>query len=435
MERLRLVLLAIAFLLAAAPARAGAPETPGFFDRALDRFSLLHDLADAAADETLEVEHGARPPVLPVAGDWDGDGRTDLGVFDPRRHAFELLLGRVDGVPDLRIPVATWRPWLLPVTGDWNGDGRDDLGVFDRYGRRFSLLAADGAVTRVMQLSGRRSCFLLPFAGDFDGDGTDELGVYDPHDRTVHLLRAKANGGRDLVLRVSERSRDLRPLPIDLDGDGRDDLGLYDRKAGRIAVLADLADGVPDGSLDVSGVEGRLLLPVAGVFAAAPEPPADDDPVPDTAGCQPVANQDPGWTHFERDVLVLVNAARAAGGTCGDEGAFDPAPPLEAHPSLRCSARLHARDLAARDVVTQFGVNGSLPETRAAAAGYPVLFVGEAVSGGLPEPAAVVAGWFANDLTCAMLREPVFRDAAAGHAEGPSGRRFYSVLDLGASAP
>jgi stage II sporulation protein D len=58
-----------------------------------------------------------------VSGDWDGDGRTDVGWF-------------ADGTFTLRRPDGTRRRIVLgragdvPVIGDWNGDGRDGIGVF-----------------------------------------------------------------------------------------------------------------------------------------------------------------------------------------------------------------------------------------------------------------------------------------------------------------
>ena len=73
---------------------------------------------------------------LPVTGDWNGDGRTDLGVFTDGR--WSLTLTNADGT--------TWSDSVsfgegddLPVTGDWNGDGADDLGVWSPGSAVFTL--------------------------------------------------------------------------------------------------------------------------------------------------------------------------------------------------------------------------------------------------------------------------------------------------------
>jgi len=64
--------------------------------------------------------------VVPVPGDYDGNGKADLMVYDPRRG---LWYGRSRSGQ-----VLAWaQPWgyspALPVPGDLDGDGRSDLTV------------------------------------------------------------------------------------------------------------------------------------------------------------------------------------------------------------------------------------------------------------------------------------------------------------------
>jgi hypothetical protein len=69
---------------------------------------------------------------IPVTGDWNADGRTDIGVFRPSTHLFYLDYNGdnewngagVDGVYNFGLTGD------IPVTGDWNADGRTDIGVF-----------------------------------------------------------------------------------------------------------------------------------------------------------------------------------------------------------------------------------------------------------------------------------------------------------------
>lgn len=62
----------------------------------------------------------------PVLGDWDGDGVTDVGTFDPVSGEWQL---RTDaGVRTIRYGGGKY--WDIPVTGDWNGDGVTDIGVW-----------------------------------------------------------------------------------------------------------------------------------------------------------------------------------------------------------------------------------------------------------------------------------------------------------------
>lgn len=429
---IRPVVVGLSCFVLATSALAVEPESVGLFDFETRRFTLFDDLADGTPDATFHVAGSDRKLRLPIAGDWDGDGVTDLGFYDPRRQVFALFSDRADAVPDVMIPVRTWRPWLKPVVGDWNGDGQDDLALYDRYARRISLLSPerDGRIFRAIQLSDRRPGTLRPFAGDWDGDGVDEIGLYDAHERTVHLLKSKATGGRGVLLRSNERAPHLKPVALDWNGDGRDELALYDRASHRFALLADLADGTTDLVFDATAVTGEHLSPIAGRFRAAP--PAGGGDVPDTAHCRPAADVLPAVAAFETELLAEINARRAVGAVCGQEGSFPAVPPLAMEPSLRCAARLHAADLAARGIVSSVGADGSFPEDRIPLAGYDASFVGELVAGNLPDPATVVDGWMTNGIQCSLVLEPGFAHAGAALGQAAAGTGLVWVLDLGA---
>jgi hypothetical protein len=63
---------------------------------------------------------------LPITGDWDGDGRWDLGHYNPATRTFTLR--SVDGsTQSIRFGSST----SLPVVGFWNGDAVSDIGVWD----------------------------------------------------------------------------------------------------------------------------------------------------------------------------------------------------------------------------------------------------------------------------------------------------------------
>lgn len=423
--------LVLAFTLA--PAVASAGDGVGFFEPTSRRFLLLHDLADGVADTTLAAEapHRARP----VAGDWDGDGVAEPGWYDPRLRRFTLLDSEGRGVASGKVPVRTWRPWLRPLAGDWDGDGRHDLGLYDRYARRIWLLDREGSVVHALQLRGSRTWTLWPLAEDFDGRGADRPALFDARRAVLHRLAFAGEKAQEIRLDRSLARRSLRPVALDPDGDGRDALGLYERGTGRLYLVSDLARGVVDGALALEEPHDGRLRPIAGAFVPTPPPGGGGSDVPDTEHCRTVADVDPALAAYEAELVARMNALRATGAECGQEGTFPPVPPLAESPPLRCATRLHARELAQRDEVSQFGADGSLPEQRAAAAGYAPLFVGELVAGGTADPEVTLAAWLADPIRCSMLVDPAFTDAAAGLATAPSGLGTYWVLDLGLPQP
>jgi hypothetical protein len=55
----------------------------------------------------------------PVVGDWDGNGTTTIGVFDPSIGNFYLRNSNSAGVADLSIFFGGSGD--IPIAGDWDG--------------------------------------------------------------------------------------------------------------------------------------------------------------------------------------------------------------------------------------------------------------------------------------------------------------------------
>ncbi|MDY7101262.1 MAG: hypothetical protein S0880_08745 [Actinomycetota bacterium] len=119
------------------------------------------------------------PPqsVQPITGDWDGDGRSGIGLYKPATGQWytrdELVGGRTDGR-------FTWGRGGTAISGDWDGDGRSGVGLYEEHRRRFHMrndLAPSGGTEWRIDWFGQRG---VPFAGDWYGTGQDAPAVYDP---------------------------------------------------------------------------------------------------------------------------------------------------------------------------------------------------------------------------------------------------------------
>ncbi len=71
---------------------------------------------------------GSGPDLQPITGDWDGDGKTDIGLRRISNGNFYLKTG-----PTWTQLIVPWSagsgPDLQPITGDWDGDGKTDIGL------------------------------------------------------------------------------------------------------------------------------------------------------------------------------------------------------------------------------------------------------------------------------------------------------------------
>jgi uncharacterized protein YkwD len=125
------------------------------------------------------------------------------------------------------------------------------------------------------------------------------------------------------------------------------------------------------------------------------------------------------WASFEDEVVVLINAERAAGTDCPN-GEKDPTGPVSMTESLRTATRLHSWDMSWESYFDHTSCNGRSPWVRAAAAGASA--TGETIGGGYPTPAAMVDGWMNSSGHCNILMNPGNTLVGVGYANEGGGK-------------
>lgn len=214
-----------AFVMGSTLASANCSDTPvagdwdgdgvdevGVFRRTkVAKFRLAQDDAPAV------VVRFGRSTDVPVAGDWDGDGTTDVGVRRPGWRAF--LLRQPDGTTS---EVKLGRVVDTPLTGDWDGDGLTDLGVWAPASATFTLRLADGSL-RSVPLGDVDD---QPVTGDWNGDGATDVGVFDPSSALFTLRSEPGDGSVTTTTLVFGAPGDL-PVAGDWDGNGVADVGTW----------------------------------------------------------------------------------------------------------------------------------------------------------------------------------------------------------------
>ncbi len=152
----------------------------------------------------------------PMVGDWDGDGLVNVGVRRSSERQFYL------STPQGTVKIVMGNRPDLAVAGDWDGDGKWEVGVRKADKPLFRLRRADGTVYGVtLGQAGD-----LPFTGDWNGDGKTDLGVYDIT-RALFTLRIQDEEGLVWLASVSYGSPGDLPVTGDWDGNGRTDLGVW----------------------------------------------------------------------------------------------------------------------------------------------------------------------------------------------------------------
>jgi uncharacterized protein YkwD len=119
-----------------------------------------------------------------------------------------------------------------------------------------------------------------------------------------------------------------------------------------------------------------------------------------------------------REVLQLVNAARAKPRRCGSER-FAAANPVKLNDKLTRAALAHSHDMAKRGHASHDGSDGSTPGDRATRAGYRWQNVGENVAAGQLTADEVMQGWLSSPHHCANVMTPEFTELGLAYAVNP----------------
>ena len=163
---------------------------------------------------------------VPVRGDFDGDGKTDIASYLSSRGGWYFI----DSSTHLERGVGWGNPEDLPVPGDYDGDGKTDIAVFrPSQGRWYPIYSSTGATPS----TGWGNSGDIPVPGDYDGDHKTDIAVYRPSEGVWYPVYS-SNGATPGT--QFGAAGDI-PVPADYDGDGKTDIAVYRPSVGRWYIL------------------------------------------------------------------------------------------------------------------------------------------------------------------------------------------------------
>jgi parallel beta-helix repeat protein len=133
---------------------------------------------------------------IPISGDWNNNGTTEIGVFRNSTHVFYLDYNG-NGVWNGASVDRQYNFGIsgdIPISGDWNLDGTTEIGVFRNSTHVFYLDYNGNGVWNGAAVDKQYNFGIsgdIPVTGDWNADGATEIGVFRP---SIHLYYLDYNG-------------------------------------------------------------------------------------------------------------------------------------------------------------------------------------------------------------------------------------------------
>jgi len=173
---------------------------------------------------------------LPIVGDFDNDGKDDLGAWSSDKFVLDLTTaadgtpGVVDGLFDASFTFGFASTRERPVAADFDGDGIDDLGLWvpDRAGvapsesaEWYLLISADRTIQQRLiadggvLINGRIDFKPTPFGADVYAQYGDEFGLPVVGNFDPPLTSLEDSGGHTNLQNPLDANNDGEVTPLD----------------------------------------------------------------------------------------------------------------------------------------------------------------------------------------------------------------------------
>ena len=176
--------------------------------------------------QTLALQFGASTDKIAPA-DYTGDGKADIAFFRPASGEWYIL--RSEDFSFFALPFGASGD--IPVPADYDADGKADFAAFRPSNSTWYISQSSGAPTRIEQFGATGD---HPVVSDYDGDGKADIGIFRPAATGAEWWINRSTAG---VLALQFGASTDKPVQGDYTGDGKTDIAIWRPASGEWLIV------------------------------------------------------------------------------------------------------------------------------------------------------------------------------------------------------
>jgi len=153
---------------------------------------------------------------VPAPGDYDGDGKTDTGVF--RQNTGTWYVRQSSNGAWLTLNFGSNGDIAVP--NDYDGGGKTDIAVFRPSNGAWYIWLTETQQFKAINFGTNGD---KPVSADYDGDGRTDVAVFRPSNGTWYYLKSSDSSFGAINWGIATD----KPVPADYDGDRKADVAVF----------------------------------------------------------------------------------------------------------------------------------------------------------------------------------------------------------------